>query len=410
MTQSRLAALAVVLFCAPFPASGEDFPQNATVGPDGATVRSGPGEAFYATDELAAGSTVEIWQRGTSGWLAIRPPESSFSLVPAASLLRTAGSNVAEVAGTDVVAWIGSNRDHTGDHKWQVQLEAGERVVVLGTVQLRLHEAAAEAKVARIKPPAGEFRWIRDRDLEKKSPTQSPPVAESPIRLADHQVPAATAEDEVNKLPAADGFVARKGPSTGARTADRATRTTAASARGTEPAFEEALRNTELRLSLMAAQPASRWDFESLRDEAQALVERGESTLDRARAQRLLDQVEDFDSLKRRFVLLHGEQATEDPATPSQGNDADAEPLVAPRFDATGWLFPVYSRERVAPPYALLDDEGRIVQFISPAPGLNLHRYLRKQIGVYGEKSIAPNVNKPHVVAHRVVDLERHRR
>ena len=147
-----------------------------------------------------------------------------------------------------------------------------------------------------------------------------------------------------------------------------------------------------------------------MRDEAQSLVDRGESTLERARAQRLLDQIEDFDSLKQRFVSLHGDPAAEVTETTAEADAGQAEPLVDPRFDGTGWLFPVYSRQRVAPPYALLDDEGRIVQFISPAPGLNLHRYLRKQIGVYGEKSFAAGVNKPHVVAHRVVDLDRHRR
>ena len=279
-----------------------------------------------------------MWQRG-AGWLAIRPPDSSFSLIPVASLRRAAGSNVAEIAGSDVVAWIGSNLDHTGDHKWQVQLEAAEKVVVLGTIQQRLHQAAAEEKVARIAPPAGEFRWIRHRDLQAPLPTQET-AAESPVRLAEYQVPAAAEVDEASKPPAADGFVARRG-GTPASADGRSFRTAARTPRRTgEPAFHTALRDAELRLSLMAAQPASSWDFESLRHEVQALVDRGQSTLERARSQRLLEQIEDFDSLKQRSVLLHGDQATGGAETPDavgsgEGGSGEAEPLVDPRFDGT---------------------------------------------------------------------------
>jgi hypothetical protein len=80
-----------------------------------------------------------------------------------------------------------------------------------------------------------------------------------------------------------------------------------------------------------------------------------------------------------------------------------------PRFDGRGWLVPAYSSQRIAPPYALLDGEGRILTFLSPAPGLNLNRYLRKEIGVFGQRSPGDYLEKPHLTASRVVDLERHR-
>jgi hypothetical protein len=81
-----------------------------------------------------------------------------------------------------------------------------------------------------------------------------------------------------------------------------------------------------------------------------------------------------------------------------------------PRFDGSGWLLPVHSKKRTAPPYALLDEEGRLLQFVSPAPGMNLHRYLRKEIGVFGQTSFIESLSKPHLTAHRVVELDRHRR
>ena len=85
MTQSHFAALVLLLVCAISTAAENTFPQMAAIGAGGATVRCGPGDSFYATDELKAGTEVEVWQR-RDGWLAIRPPDSSFSLVPAAQL------------------------------------------------------------------------------------------------------------------------------------------------------------------------------------------------------------------------------------------------------------------------------------------------------------------------------------
>jgi hypothetical protein len=58
----------------------------------------------------------------------------------------------------------------------------------------------------------------------------------------------------------------------------------------------------------------------------------------------------------------------------------------------------------------LLDKDGNILQFVSPAPGLNLNRYLRKEIGVFGQKDQPPTLDKPHLTAHRIVELDRHRK
>ena len=46
-------------------------------------VVAGPGHRFYATDRLSRGTKVQIYREEPSGWLAIRPPEGSFSWTPA---------------------------------------------------------------------------------------------------------------------------------------------------------------------------------------------------------------------------------------------------------------------------------------------------------------------------------------
>ena len=67
-------------------ADDPSFPYQAFVLRDGTLVRSGPGEAHYATDELKQGIPVEVWRHDPDGWCAIRPTPDSFSLIPAAAV------------------------------------------------------------------------------------------------------------------------------------------------------------------------------------------------------------------------------------------------------------------------------------------------------------------------------------
>jgi hypothetical protein len=88
-----------------------------------------------------------------------------------------------------------------------------------------------------------------------------------------------------------------------------------------------------------------------------------------------------------------------------------------PAYDGQGWLVPIVSRHghrstpnEYMPPFALTDQDGNIRQFVTPAPGVNLYRYLRQEIGVFGQQHPLPNLNQPHITASRIVALDRHRR
>jgi hypothetical protein len=88
-----------------------------------------------------------------------------------------------------------------------------------------------------------------------------------------------------------------------------------------------------------------------------------------------------------------------------------------PTYDGHGWLMPLVSRRgstfssrNYMPPFALTDRDGNILQFVTPAPGVNLHRYLKKEIGLFGQQHPLEHLEQPHITASRVVLLERHRR
>jgi len=68
----------------------------------------------------------------------------------------------------------------------------------------------------------------------------------------------------------------------------------------------------------------------------------------------------------------------------------------------------VISRSQQAAPYAVVDEDGKPLAFVTPSPGLNVGRYVNKQVGLYGRRGYIDALKTPHVVAERVIDLERH--
>lgn len=74
-----------------------------------------------------------------------------------------------------------------------------------------------------------------------------------------------------------------------------------------------------------------------------------------------------------------------------------------PQFDAIGWLMPVHSTRRAAPPFALLDDDGRVICYVQAAPGLNLRRYAKKHVGLFGNQRFITDLRASLITVSRVV-------
>ena len=66
------------------------FPYKAYVTADDVYVRSGPGENYYPTDQLKAGTEVEVYRHDPGGWYAIRPPKTASRGSPAGTCNSTA--------------------------------------------------------------------------------------------------------------------------------------------------------------------------------------------------------------------------------------------------------------------------------------------------------------------------------
>jgi hypothetical protein len=169
------------------------------------------------------------------------------------------------------------------------------------------------------------------------------------------------------------------------------------------------LERIELDLSLMVAQDKSLWDLAAIKARVRDLVDRGADPTGRGRARLVLDKVEQFEqafAVQNFGPIRAGSAASAGTAAVSRPKTAGLED---PRYDAQGWLKPVVSRRNEKPiaPYAVVDQDGQPLCFVSPQPGVNLNRYVNKQVGVYGRRGYLEELRKPHVTAERVIDLER---
>jgi len=203
----------------------------------------------------------------------------------------------------------------------------------------------------------------------------------------------------------------------------------------------DTLQRIDLDLSMMAARETNRWQFEALRTRAEAIAATGRSPLERGQARLLLERIDEFEKLRQRQVASNTAVPEPPPAGSTSFSLADAGPgMLArlkdrlpfpigtgvrpapaapaePDYEGTGWLMPVVSHRgsaspphAVTPPFALTDEDGQVLQFVTPIPGLNLRAYARQKVGVFGQRTTSPQLDKPHLTASRIVQLTRQRK
>ncbi len=90
-------------------------------------------------------------------------------------------------------------------------------------------------------------------------------------------------------------------------------------------------------------------------------------------------------------------------ASPSEHSQSGVEELTA-----TGFLVQVYSARKDSPPFAITDNGGQTLAYVTPSPGLNLRMHLNSEVRVQGTRSFLRGLNTPHIrVAQATRTLER---
>jgi SH3-like domain-containing protein len=466
---SRACCLLSLLSMAACPtAADEGFPYTAHAARQGVTYHSGPGAKYYASGQLAAGEAVEVYRHDTGGWCAIRPPEGSFSWVDEAHL-QPLGDGLAEVLGHDAVTCVGSLLTDQRDVR-QVRLDAGEMVEILDRVTegegpdarrwFKIAPPAGEFRWVHrddlsMEPSAAAAPAQDQRRNLLISDESSDGAQAFPVSVAGHAAEEidgdGTGDDADDEQPAR--------PATGWKADRRGPREKSAAAAIPEPPVSanvtEELDTIELAISRIVAGEPQDWTFDRWKERAAAVKSRATATADRSRASSLLRRMKRFDDIHQRAVALtagasdeltnaldNGAEVQDSTATPRAPTDAPptvaevnprvaesrdtktigepgaiqsdpfaqpATPTLGPsddRYDGVGRLARVVSKTAGLPQYVLLDDQGVVRHYVTPAPGVNLKRYLGHQVGIVGLRAFVPELNANHVTAKRVTAMD----
>jgi len=422
---------------------GDDrqFPYHAFVNTDDVYVRSGPGQNYYPVSRLRRGETVEVYRHDPGGWYAIRPPADAFSWV-SAEFVEPGEGRVATIKGEHVVARVGSNFSDIRD-VIQIRLDEGERIEVIEAK--RIGTGPAAQTWYKIAPPAGEFRWVSgqfidehapEREVHKRNPNNNLLIARHAQRPDDEESPRNRDADrrvrdpdegrldrnrydgdrydhdryaDDNPRPAVRPSM-RRNDNTDREPEERTSfvsrrSTSRQRSRGDSSLMAE-LEQIDLALSQEVTKDAAQWDLRPLRLQTDNLLSHSETALDRGRVRLVQRKIARFEDIKQRADAIAVAQLTtdarnQDVVRASLGGSMGVRTDMA-RFDGAGRLTQVYPAQNGVASFALVDKEGRITQFVTPAPGVNLRPFVGQEVGLQGTLGYMPDAHTPHVTAKRV--------
>lgn len=385
-------------------AAAETLPEPYTVwvGAAGAKVYSGPGDDYYATQQLAPGAKCEVYEELRDGWLAIRPPEGSYSLV-LRSALEIHENDTACVTRNQTPSRVGSvlADNFSSVH---VRLDEGELVQVID------YATTSSSQWVTIAPPPGEFRWIR---LEDSTPTPGvQPIgqesgnggdwrgivkvdrnaeseSEKVIRVVAHDAPEDKSDTPAPEKPMPSQATSPASPA--------------------DQSFASQFDQLEVEVARRLAGPVNLWVFEDLEQRAARLMSQASSQPAQQAVSNLADRLSRFAAVGERYRSNQKDkpsgQATSDSILPIQTDESGQSAALA-GYDAVGVLRPVVSKHGNAPPYALVDDAGNIVTFVTPSPSLNLQQHLGQRVGVSGTRGFIPEFRSRNIQTARIAPVE----
>ena len=439
----RVAILAVFFTGQAAAWAAESFPYTGYINASDVYLRSGPGENYYPVSKLERGEAVEIYRHDPGGWYAIRPSQNCFSWV-SAEFLEPGEGNLATVAGDRVVARVGSVFSDVRD-VIQIRLDRGETVEVIEAK--RFNSGPGAQTWYKIAPPAGEFRWISGKfiDRELAEDKLRRPNPDNNLLVARHGQAAGAdrdADDEAEDEGAGDRWWEndedreRSNDESDAveypvrravhEKAARDDESIADNQHDPLPSDEDAVSKLDdldmgskelaaqldLELSARVAEDPDRWRFTDLKRRAEAALARADTATDRGRIRRVLHKIDNFADLQRRYESVMNVRTQTDR---NHGKLANVERSAAhfgvahagqSRFDGVGRLTQVLARGPGNPQFALLDSEGQVAYYVSPSPGINLRRFLNQEVGINGTLGYLPDQRARHVTAQRVISVD----
>ena len=399
------------------------FPYEAVVDVDEEFIRSGPGRVYFPTGKLARGDKVAVHRHDPGGWYMIAPPDGSFSWIQAEYVQRIDDKR-GRLTANNVIVYVGSS---LADERsvYQRTLSKGDTVEILD--ETIVNGERGPVSLYKIKPPSREYRWItgksvvpaegyRGRPAPKFKPNLDPaPSIKGPIAL------------EVD--PNGEAFApspfqpdTKQEPQPPVKTGEQAPKD-----QPDESSLEaqrDELHELDRQFREMVVQDPTSWNLASLEQSYKSLDEATEHPSIRSSLQHRLRTVEKYARIQQDYVEFHQltiatrqrdtqlaslqNQLEGAPQTPSRAAAAQAPAAHAPGppvprrpgmpFDGAGIIERAAVSPPGAPPFVLVNPDGRRLAYLQPPPGLDLNRYLRQSMGIYGERSHRPDFQSDLIV------------
>ncbi len=176
---------------------------------------------------------------------------------------------------------------------------------------------------------------------------------------------------------------------------------------------EASVEQLQLLFSRLMARGASAAEVEPVVIRARDLTLKPIDQTNAGRARLLVERAQQYQGVARRRdgnTVIRESGIPVIPAGNSLAGGAAANAISTPEQSAhyeTGYLVQVYSARPNSPPYALTDDAGNTIAYVTPQPGLNLRNHLNSHVRVSGQRGFLQGLNTPHIV---VSDAGRTRR
>lgn len=291
-----LTATFFLLAAPPVAAHGQvrNFPYQAVVEDADVYVRSGPGRKYYPTGRLSRGDRVIVHRHDPGGWYMIAPPPGSFSWIRA-EYVKSAGQGRGVLTQNNVVVRVGSALDDSHDIE-QRRLSRGDSVEVLE--QVTLDTGRGPTQMYKIKPPAGEYRWISGQyvtpvdEIARQQHDRDPFKTPSTVKRAGQGDEAATARSNDK-----NDFVERPLVRT---TNQKAVRRTGPSSDDIQ-ADRDRLKELDIQFREIVKKEKAEWIFDGLESSYTQLQGKASSPALISQIELRLDAVERYRKIKEEY-------------------------------------------------------------------------------------------------------------
>jgi hypothetical protein len=337
-----------------------------------------PDDRAFSTGRLRRGDRVTVLSRVESEWLAIKPPDRSFSWIDRDAIEELGGGRARVIVDQAAVRFGRPNTRMPGSAS--CALSARATVLLVDRPALTLRQGSRVRTWVAIMPPDGETRYVRAKGIKlsaRPQEAQDQPEprpsdeadAGSAARRPDHKTIRVS-----ERLGPIDPSVASVGPDV--RLA------------ALPPGLAARTAPVERLHRAILQQPFDRWQLEPIRQRYRSLLDQETDPAARSLLQTRLDHVARQEALAesaRSFETLLAQSRERDREVAHlQQRGVDARTMAREPYDAEGLLQQSSRQVDGQRVFALIGGKGETSAYLLIPPGLDAESCCTRRVGVRG--------------------------